>query len=972
MNKSLQALCQTLKKIIIQLKPQANALSLLLFIGKTGQGKSTLLRQSGMQHVTTDAEQSVDIYFNRHGILIKLNEPWINQSNHSLQNTLKHLNRCHRHLNINGIVLALDIRELLSFDARQITENCKAHAQLLQRFGKALGYRVDTAVFFTKLDGLAGFSEFFSHEHASELQKPLGFSLLNTTQKVKMIESFRKQFDQFIESLNQQVIHKMHPVRSSLKRTLIREFPLQLSSLRPAIQAFLQYFPPQRFSLQSIYFTSAEQGGKSHDRLNAKIKHEYALAVQDQYPQSINYRAYFIQHALRAFQKQTKHQLVNANLSQKWMIQALSGIVGLSVIWLGYHHIHTSKVLDEASKELLLYDSLSAETNHTAPALYHLAKASAALEKIHPDSTLSTLQNLKSSLKINTTQHIHGDFLPYVLTELEQTLIDPKQSQTSRYRTLKLYLMLSEPTRFSQTQLIQWFEKKWQDERPDARHKKLDLLKQTFQQPFQPVRINQNLVADIRNYMNALPASYLFYSLAKDHFPKRQDTLKADGFILAHPSLPFYYTKPGFQAIIQMIPNLSQQLRQENWVLARQDLKNLQETIQQAYCYDYAAWWQNFIKHSNPLHFQNYDQAQQLVQVLDQANTIQHMVDLVQQNTAPEYNAKSNLFNREIASQFTSVNLLSPSTVKELTATLSELGKFLTTLGVIHDHGQTAFMLTKARFQGDMLANPLSSLYLKTQQIPEPLAGWFKQVADDAWVLLMLEAKNYINEKWQETVFSNYTNQIAHRFPFDNQQAEEVDLKRFEQFFSRHGALNRFLENYLKPFLDTSQAQWQPKTLNHYIIPISSETIRQFIRANVITNMFFPGLSDRMNIDFSLQKISLDPVISTLKFSIGKTALQDDQNTESFTRFHWPQSNARLLLRSIEGNHYEIEEQGPWAFFKILQKVNVLVDEHDHTTLQILFEINGNSGRYALRTKNRINPFIPGMLNDFMLPQNVV
>lgn len=90
------------------------------------------------------------------------------------------------------------------------------------------------------------------------------------------------------------------------------------------------------------------------------------------------------------------------------------------------------------------------------------------------------------------------------------------------------------------------------------------------------------------------------------------------------------------------------------------------------------------------------------------------------------------------------------------------------------------------------------------------------------------------------------------------------------------------------------------------------------------------------------------------------------------THFTWPQANAKLALDSIEGNHYELAEQGVWALFKLLEKVNVLIDEQDSSNLQILFEVNSNSGRYLLKTNNQVNPFTPGILNGFNLEEYIV
>jgi intracellular multiplication protein IcmF len=88
-------------------------------------------------------------------------------------------------------------------------------------------------------------------------------------------------------------------------------------------------------------------------------------------------------------------------------------------------------------------------------------------------------------------------------------------------------------------------------------------------------------------------------------------------------------------------------------------------------------------------------------------------------------------------------------------------------------------------------------------------------------------------------------------------------------------------------------------------------------------------------------------------------------------RFSWPQENAKLTLDSIEGNHYELAEEGTWALFKLLEKVNVLIDDQDSSNLQILFEVNSNSGRYLMKTNNQINPFTPGILNGFTLTDHI-
>ena len=979
MDKSLQALCHAVKKTIAQLKPQTNELSFLLLIGRDKQGKTTLLHQSHFERVNVDAGLGADVYYNQHGIIVMLNESWLQQQPHLLQYTLKQLNRCHNGLKISGIMLCVDMNDILISEPLEFAQHSKAHTQLLARFGNSLGYRVDTAIMFTKLDALAGFCEFYQNDHETDLQKPLGFSIDWISREGKWLHNYKEQFARFIEVLSQDVILKMHPARSTIKRSLIREFPLQLASLNGAIQALIKTISPKLFCLRDIYFSSGEQGGISKDCINKKIQQEYALTVQDTFPQSINHRAYFIEGALFAFQQQTKRTPAPVTIPHKWLTGMLVGGLSLSIVAIGVQHVLSTQDLTESQKELLTYQSVSNQHQGDPTfALYHLTKARETLNKLSSHAFYSsTMDRLKIKLNLYTEQQLQGNFLPMVLSEIEQTIIDTRQSQVDRYKALKIYVMLGDPTKLSSSEVMDWFQQKDQALSLEQRTSKHALLKQMLQQPFQAAPINRQIVSDVRNYLNALPPSYLYYNLAKNQFSKEMQPQNIDGFEFATHELPIYYTKAGFEATTAKLPAISAQLQADNWVLARQDLTQLPKLLQQSYCNEYVLWWQNFMKKSKPLRAKNYQQAQYLANTLRQGDSFSKLAFLIQKETSPLslQNSPENmvLFNQEIASKFTEINLMSQSAVMNLSTNLSELEKFLSTLSAVNDNGKTAFTLTKARFENDNIYNPLTAMYATARQLPEPLATWTKQVADDTWFVLINDSKNYINQQWQQTVFNDYKYTIAHRYPLDSGETQEVALRDFDRFFSNNGVLNTFIKDYLKPFLDTSQAQWQAKELNNYMLPISPENMNELIRANVITTMFFNENSNTSNIDFSLQKLTLDPIVGSLDLVIGNSKLHDTQDSETQANFHWPQgNNAKLTLNSIEGKHYELEETGPWAFFKMLQKVNVLADEQNNANLQILFEVNGNSGRYVLKTQNQINPFIPGILNGFVLNEAIV
>ncbi|AMP88608.1 type IVB secretion system protein IcmF [Legionella pneumophila] len=972
MDNSLRALCDAIKKILSQLKPQVNQLSFIIITGKNAQGKSALLKQSNMEEMPVFSEEHAKLYFNQKGIIVELGENWLTNSKTLLLTTLKQLNKCNRHLKITGLILCVDVNDLLIAEPAQFTEQKKSHLQLLQRLGVNLGYQAELALIFTKMDTLAGFSEFYQMDHVNDLSKPLGFSLDCVNQPSKKIETYSLQFNQLIEALGQQVINKMHPVRSTIKRSLIREFPMQLASLRAPIQSLIQGISPKLFHVHSIFFTSAQQGGVSIDRLNKKIQHEYALVVQDTFPQATNFRSYFVEGALKTIQEQCVQIPQVTKFSQRPFIAVAVSLAGLSLLTLSYNHYKTSHILDEASKELLAYEALNNQGTSGAQALYHLSQAANKMNHITSNSiSLPTVHQLKLNLQNNTQNRLQGEFLPSLANELEQVITNPGNTPITRYKALKIYLMLGQAKYFSAQPILDWFQQQWKGHASGTIQKQLALLKQTLNNPPQNIPIKSQVISDARNYLNALPTSYLYYSIAKEYFPQEKQKIVIEGFTLPTDEVPTYFTKTGFTKTINDLPKITNTLQSENWVLARQDLSQLHNMLIQAYCFDYVTWWQTFMKKSQPLRYQDYQQGRQLTKLIQQSNSFYKFANLIQQETKPDLTEGISTFNQFIANQFTDLNLTTLSSIKELDLRISELERFIATLSVVNDGGKTAFTITRSRFINDNSSDPVSLLYSQARQLPEPLSSWTRQIAGDAWVILIRDSRQFINNQWQKTVYREFQNSIAKRYPFDSSQTAEIDIADFNRFFSTHGLLNTYSEQYIKPFLDTSSPEWKPKAVNDFILPISNEVIDELIRANIITNMFFPDHSDESKIDFSLQKISLDPVVSNLVLEIGGTKLMDNQTSDSLIRFTWPQNNAKLALDSIEGNHYELTEHGTWAIFKLLEKVNVLVDEQDSSSLQILFEVNSNSGRYLLKTNNQINPFTPGILNGFTLNDHI-
>src|SRR3990167_1923406 len=791
-NKTLQTIALALKKIFHQLNPQTHPLAFTLLIGKTYHGKTTFLNQSNLIHCQLEHEKHINIFYNKHGVILELNEIWLNANGDLIDYSLKKINNCYLNMKINGLMLCIDTSELLSIEPNALLEYCKNHIQLLKRFGQGLGYRTELAIVFTKMDTLTGFCEFIQSDHQRELLKPFGFSICHSADRKQVIADFNLQFDSMLESLEQQIINKIHPVRSTAKRTIIREFPLQLASLRALIQTIVQNINSKLFHLQPIYLTSAKQGGITYNKLNQKIQHEYALTIQNTLSQANNHRAYFIQGAIRHFQELTKQPHPHLVINYK-IIASIAAISMLSVIChIGYQHITTTKMLDQASQELFTYETLFKHKNTYTTALYHLSKASNKLNLI-PTSifTNSIIEPLKIQLNQTTKHQLQENFLPTLIMDLRTVMQDPNQTPLARYQALRIYLMLNKSQHYSQTDVIHWFADYWHNKHAsNSTNKAISILKMALRQPLQPIAIDMQLVSDVRNYLNSLPASYLYYSISKQYFPQSSHPIHIYGFSTADQMLPSYYTKNGFKQVMDILPKLSKKLLDENWILKRQDLQGLETKLEQAYYFEYVAWWKNFISNTHPQHFKNYIQALQLTKLIDKHNAIAALIKFIQQETCPKSNEYSSTFNQNIASKFAPINLLNVSTIRELSQSITELNQFLSTLVLVHDDGQTVFELTKSRFANENSPDPLSRLYNHARQLPPPVATWTKQLADDIWFIFIADSKQYLNDKWHQLVYYRYTQDIANHYPFDLDQInQDITMSAFDSFFSPQGTI---------------------------------------------------------------------------------------------------------------------------------------------------------------------------------------
>src|SRR3990167_4498606 len=577
MDESLSVLCKALKDVCAVLKPKQNPLAFALVIGRLHQGKSTILKHSELTNFPL-ASPNVAIYYHEDGIILELCESWLRDQHVLLSHVLKKLNQINRYLRISALILCIDVQALFHNEHDTAMLEGEKHTKWVKHFIDSLGYAVSVSIFLTKSDSLAGFLPFFQPQHTVERQKALGFSIDNRLEKPILLKQYRQQFDKLVASLNRQVLERLHVVRSVAARTQIREFPLQLVSLRTALQLLLECMVKQGAVLQGVYFMSAASHAATIDRLQHKFSQDYGLLPYKEENQGPKmHPAYFVKGALENVLMQNKLTEIVWPSSFRWTVVGSCSFLLFFLASFFYIYNKTNFLLTETKQELAAYELLIKSKNYKeTAATFHLTEALRTLEAIPiPMRYLPAVKKLRVTLEAQTEKTIEHKFLPELIHTLEKVMRDPYTKPDDQYFALKTYLSLTSPQYFSYANIEKWFTSYWQKHPPQSQEKAKALLKEVLAAPINNNQVDKTLINDVRNRLNALPPSYFYYLIAKKDRQENSKELSLPGFILAHNNIPQAMTKKGFNAEIKRLTETAKLLKQDMWALARNDINDV-------------------------------------------------------------------------------------------------------------------------------------------------------------------------------------------------------------------------------------------------------------------------------------------------------------------------------------------------------------------------------------------------------------
>ncbi|MGQ5523133.1 type VI secretion system membrane subunit TssM [Chitinimonas sp. PSY-7] len=268
-----------------------------MIIGNPAAGKSSAIKSSGLHFPFAEqgaaaiqgvgGTRNCDWFFTTEGILLDTAGRYSvqNEDRNEWFGFLGLLRKYRPKAPINGILIAVSISELSQNRPEHAIQLAKNLRQRVQELTEKLEVFAPVYVVFTKMDLLAGFTDFFEASDESEWQQVWGATLpYKAEAPVDAVTQFDAQFEHLSEGLKDLSAVRMSMQHKQAMSPGLLTFPMEFIAIRPALRTFIAtLFEENPFQFKPVfrgfYFTSALQEGRAVSPLTERMASRFDLHV---------------------------------------------------------------------------------------------------------------------------------------------------------------------------------------------------------------------------------------------------------------------------------------------------------------------------------------------------------------------------------------------------------------------------------------------------------------------------------------------------------------------------------------------------------------------------------------------------------------------------------------------------------------------------------------------------------------------
>ncbi len=1026
-----------------------------LVVGTPGCGKSTLLRKSGLEFIFTQkfpilqtTTAHCDWWLTKEGVFLDIAGKYLalavnteDKQNHRFHALVKLLHRYHRKRRLRGIILTLSLNELLHLGAdhehfKQLQTNLTKLTRKLSQFEQ-----VPLQIVITQTDLLAGFNEYFADFTEANREASFGVPFppdVNATLDT-CLQHFDIRYREFLLQITHHLVNCLHNQDDASKRALLQHFPLQMEQLKLPLASLLTFLFNKTkrslpFYISGIYFVSSLQQGQAIDCFQNLFQENFGTVAVTKPQPLVEGQTLFIQ---RPFINCPQLPLLKQSSWQvyPWMVKgvhysyyfSLALLASLSLyLWLDQLQLEVTNV-HEAEMSLAQYNISLQELGNTDSAPFE--------QVILPLNALARAQTLlnerrgwwlplfrsENPQKINeTSQRVYEHALQTLLLPQLREIVAEQLSSgqinfpSQLYATLKTYLMLGDPKRLDPNWILRWANDYWQQSNPQSPEllpQLLDHLKNALKTQQTKVGLNNQLIAQTRAKLYALPPAQLTYALLLSESnvePGPSLSLFAQSkkpfFLAQQPEIPYFYTKKGYEdTFLQKLPIATQTALTGDWVLGRPPivypqqnvtLTDIKQQTRTLYLSDYAEVWQNALTKLELTKFSHLGQLIEFIAYLtSQKAPMTNLVDIVNQNT--EFLANESMANHLLSArigmynqQFLNLVDLNHNPYQKFTSPAlqvitpwqriqNQLKELQTTLMIVtraKNPGQAAYQISQYRMSHPNETDIFNQITVTAAQLPPPLKQWLQQLGNQSWSLLLSTTQNYVNALWLNEIQSFYASQLENRYPLSRTSTVDASVNDFTQFFAPQGIFDSFFRIYLAPFVNMETQPWSLKQRDGLALPLSQESLQQFNQIYQMQQQFFPSGAPQFMISFKLVPIAFTPEITRFNLQVDDQVWQDISEKSKELTFNWsatqPLSHIRYEVMSSTDEPVSASFNGPWALLRMIDSSSVQASPEPNS-YEIVLTANNHAAKFQIITLQKNSPFAPDVPTHISLPQNL-
>ncbi|OAJ51092.1 type VI secretion system membrane subunit TssM [Pseudomonas marginalis] len=1000
-----------------------NELPWYLLIGERSSGKTSLLAASGLQAPLDRTEAAFpgsaaycDWYFADEAVMVEMAGRYLDQPDPAVDgagwSTLLGLLKAWRRTRpLNGVVVTLCVDTLLRSSEHDLELHARHVRTRLQDIQQTLHVDVPVYLVLTQADRLAGFAEFFDALQGDSTEDVLGERLVAGLAGTD-IEQVRDAFEALLQRLGAELIPRLHQERNLERRGRMLDFPRQVARLGDCLCVFIEAaFSAHRHQringLRGFYLTCAKSGD-----------------VRPHFVQGLFNRVVFAQADLAGL-----HTPERRRLRRRHGLLALAAsvvIAAAGALWLHSYSFNHQRLVqlqaltqpesaihpgsDQSQTLLALLDSrLAATTVFPLPVQVRWVDRAGLYQGDVSRPPLTSAYE----------HALHQQLLPYVTTLLGEQVRASLGDRERLLDSLRAYLMLNLPERRDASWLAEQVAGQWATGYAGeaAAHKRLAghfarLLEQGFQAP-----LNDELVAQARLALRGESLAEVVYRALREQARNLEPYRLAEGpaFSRVERPIPGFYTKKYLQFFETQGPQWVNAIAQDNWVLGEatdlsvMDLRKLMLELEQRYFSEYADAWSDALGRIRLLESDSLRRStEQLASLTSAQSALVQLLQQVRENTRlmplheqlgtvsqqladsgekvsgalakalPRQTLPDNA-RRALQRRFEPLHQLLDEEQNpgvELTQALrllDELYLQLSTLNRDSSPEQAAFKLARQRMDGQQPL--LGNLRDAAARLPQPLRGWFEGIAEQSWRHLLDNAYGYVNQRYQSEVYGFYTKAIQHRYPFNAHAGSDVALDDFQAFFKPKGAMERFYDGYLRPFVSVEGTRYRLRALEGRSLPMSRSLLDQLTRAQTIRQGFFNEERGDWAVRFTLAPYSLDQAVSRATLQVGSQQLEYRHGPIVPMVFHWPNAsgNGRTSLVLERGAERPLgieKDSGTWSLFRFFELMQS--EPASGRDAQILkADLAGLRANYLLTSQGNPSPFQIATWRTFRLPEQL-